>query len=137
MSTVQRFIQCNQFAVVGASPSRSKFGNRILRWYQSNHLPVIPVNPKENSIETLDTIASIDELADPKHTGLSIITPPKVTLEILKKAKALGIENIWIQPGAEDAEVLNYCSQANLDVIAGGPCLLVQGPALLPQRSRL
>ncbi|KAI9027275.1 CoA-binding protein [Phycomyces nitens] len=137
MSTVQRFIQCKQFAVVGASPSREKFGNRILRWYQSNQLPVIPINPKERSIENLVTLASIDGLLDPQHTGLSIITPPKVTLDILKKAKALGIKNIWIQPGAEDTEVIDYCKQENLDVIAGGPCLLVQGPALLPQRSRL
>jgi hypothetical protein len=34
MSTLsQTFIRSPQFAVVGASTNRSKFGNRILRWY--------------------------------------------------------------------------------------------------------
>ncbi|KAI8143457.1 CoA-binding protein [Fennellomyces sp. T-0311] len=135
--TAYRFITANQFAVVGASTDRSKYGNRVLRWYQANNLPVIPVNHKEASVESIPAIGNIDQLSDPRNAALSIITPPKVTLEVLKKAKELGIEKIWLQPGAEDKAVLDYANEAGLDIIAGGPCILVTGGSLLTHRSSL
>ncbi|KAI8979918.1 CoA-binding protein [Pilobolus umbonatus] len=137
ISSPQQFIQSPYFAVVGASSARNKFGNRILRWYQVNKLNVIPVNPKEAVIETIPTVSSIEELLHPQRTALSIITPPKVTLQVLQTAKRLGIKHIWIQPGAEDIEVLKYAQEAGLNVIAGGPCLLVDGPSLLQNKSQL
>ncbi|KAI9490409.1 CoA-binding protein [Zychaea mexicana] len=133
--TAYRFITANEFAVVGASTDRSKYGNRVLRWYQANSLPVIPVNHKESAVESIPAIASIDKLKDPSKSAISIITPPKVTLQVLKQAKELGIEKIWLQPGAEDKDVMDYAREAGLDIIAGGPCILVQGPSLMTHRS--
>ncbi|KAF7731813.1 hypothetical protein EC973_008328 [Apophysomyces ossiformis] len=131
-------ISVPMFAVVGASPVRTKFGNRILRWYQDNNLHVIPVNPKETHIESIPAISSIDQLPEPAHTGLSIITPPSVTLKILQQAESLGIRNVWIQPGAEDQAVLDFIKQGHLEnVIVGGPCLLVEGPCIVRSRSNL
>ncbi|CDS10979.1 hypothetical protein LRAMOSA03243 [Lichtheimia ramosa] len=137
VNTAQRFIKSSHFAVIGASTDRSKYGNRVLRWYQDYGLPVTPVNPKEKQVENLASIASIDELENPKETALSIITPPKVTLQVLKRAKELGITKLWLQPGAEDKAVLDYAQDAGLDIIAGGPCILVSGPSLLSQRAQL
>ncbi|RCH97728.1 hypothetical protein CU098_011708, partial [Rhizopus stolonifer] len=77
------------FAVVGASTSREKFGNKVLRWYQSNQLDVIPVHPKEPSIEGLSTIHSIQQLAHPEETSLSVITPPSITHQVLQLAEQL------------------------------------------------
>ncbi|KAI7874572.1 NAD(P)-binding protein [Lichtheimia hyalospora FSU 10163] len=137
VNTAQRFIKSTHFAVVGASTDRSKYGNRVLRWYQDFGLPVTPINHKEKEVEGLVAIDSIDELKDPKETALSIITPPKVTLQVLKRAKELGISKLWLQPGAEDKAVLDYAQEAGLDIIAGGPCILVSGPSLLTQRAQL
>ncbi|RCH86891.1 hypothetical protein CU098_005088 [Rhizopus stolonifer] len=128
----QNFIKNTQFIVVGASSNRQKFGNRILRWYQLNDLQVTPINPKENVIEGLPTLKSIEQVADPANTSISIITPPSVTLNVLQEAKRLGFKSIWIQPGAEDSHVVEYVEKENdLQVIHSGPCLLVKGPSLL------
>lgn len=135
--TAYRFITSKQFAVVGASTDRSKYGNRVLRWYQGHELPVIPVNHKEAEVESLRAVGSLREVSDPAETGLSIITPPKVTLDILKLGKELGFTRFWLQPGAEDKAVLDYAKEADLDIIAGGPCILVQGPGLLTHRSKI
>ncbi|KAJ8655192.1 hypothetical protein O0I10_009060 [Lichtheimia ornata] len=137
VNTAHRFIKSPHFAVVGASTDRSKYGNRVLRWYQDFGLPVTPVNHKEKQVENLASIASIDELENPTETALSIITPPKVTLQVLKRAKELGISKLWLQPGAEDKAVLDFARDAGLDIIAGGPCILVSGPSLLTQRAQL
>jgi hypothetical protein len=39
------FISSSRFAVLGASVDRAKYGNKVLRWYQTHNLPVVPVNP--------------------------------------------------------------------------------------------
>ncbi|SAM05850.1 hypothetical protein [Absidia glauca] len=120
MSLTQRFISNSQFAVVGASTSRAKYGNK-----------------KESEIEGIRTVSSVDQLEDPQHTSVSIITPPNITLGVLKDCKRLGIDNVWLQPGAEDNSVLECAQELGLNVIAGGPCILVQGPSLLLHRDTL
>ncbi|KAI8365184.1 CoA-binding protein [Radiomyces spectabilis] len=137
MSAAQRFIRSPQFAVVGASTSPEKFGNKVLRWYIKSGLKVIPINPKVAEIESLATVASIKELPNPTETALSVITPPKITLQVLKDAEELGIQNVWIQPGAEDGEVMKFAKTSSMNLIMGGPCILVQGPDLVRLRGRL
>ncbi|KAI8066590.1 CoA-binding protein [Gongronella butleri] len=136
-SVYKQFIVSPQFAVVGASSSRAKYGNKVLRWYQGNGLKVVPVHPKEAEIEGLAAISSIEQLQDPASTSVSVITPPKVTLGVLEACKRLGISRIWLQPGAEDASVLAFAKDNGMDIIAGGPCILVQGPGLLAERGKL
>lgn len=76
-------------------------------------------------------------MSHPTQTSLSIITPPKVTLQVLKDAKELGIQHIWIQPGGEDKDVINFVKDNQLNnVILGGPCILVKGPSLLQYRNK-
>lgn len=76
---------------------------------------------------------SINELPNPKETALSVITPPKITLKVLQDAKQLGIKNVWIQPGGEDEKVIQFINdnKLELNVIYGGPCILVKGSSLL------
>ncbi|PPQ87483.1 hypothetical protein CVT25_008219 [Psilocybe cyanescens] len=123
------FLAAPYFAVVGASKDTTKYGTRILKWYQARTFNVTPVHPKEKELEGLSTITAIGELPSPKETSVSIITPPKVTLGILKQAKDIDIPALWLQPGAEDAEVIEYIKENGLSdrVIYGGPCLLVEG----------
>ncbi|KAI7899039.1 CoA-binding protein [Cokeromyces recurvatus] len=135
-SMSHQFLKNPYFAVVGASTSREKFGNRVLRWYQSNHLNVTPIHPKEHMIEGLTTKASIHELPYPSQTSLSIVTPPAVTLHILQEAYHLGFRYFWLQPGAEDDQVRAFATthKDTLHIILGGPCILVDGPKLLKQK---
>lgn len=58
-----------------------------------------PVNPKGGSIEGLQAVKDLSDLKDPTNTSVSVITPPKVTLQILQTAKEIGIPTLWLQPG--------------------------------------
>jgi len=134
---IQRlFFASPSYAVVGASKDQSKYGTKVLKWYLVRDKKVTPVHPKEVELESVKTIGSITDLPSPTTTSISIITPPKVTVGILKEAKALGIPAIWLQPGAEDAAVVEYVKENLSDnVVIGGPCILVNGDGLL--RSQL
>jgi predicted CoA-binding protein len=122
---INQFFKSNAFGVVGASNNRSKFGNKVLRCYLQHQLPVYPVNPNERIIEGLSAFNQIADL--PREVvSLSIITPPAITEQIVADAIAKGIKNIWMQPGAESQKAIEMAEKNNVNVIAGGPCILVQ-----------
>ncbi|EEQ91223.1 hypothetical protein RJZ56_007700 [Blastomyces dermatitidis] len=134
------FFSSPRFAVAGASTDPSKFGYKILAWYHQHSLPVTPLNPRASEIplpsKTYKTVPSPSALQVPTQTSLSIVTPPKVTLAVLKEAKTLDIPAVWLQPGTFDNEVLEYARKNFKAAIAGeeagsngseGWCVLVDG----------
>ncbi|KAG8934537.1 hypothetical protein FRC03_010464 [Tulasnella sp. 419] len=130
------FFSSAQFAVVGGSKDESKIGTKLLRWYQAHKQPVTPLHPKEDAIADIKTVRQVSELPFPESTSLSIVTPPKVTLGVLKDAVAAKVPFVWIQPGAEDEAVVEYIKNTeglSDKVVYGGPCVLVSGEELLEQ----
>lgn len=121
---IRKYLSGKRFAVVGASHDREKYGNKVLRAYQQNHLAVVPVNPSGGQIEGLDAVPDLASLSEPVD-GISIVTPPTITKKIVQQAIDLGIKNIWMQPGAEDPNAVAAAEQAGVNVVAGGPCVLV------------
>ena len=111
---INKFLSAGDFGVVGASSNRQKFGNRVLRCFLQNGKLAIPVNPNEAEIEGIACVKSI-----------SMITPPAITEQLVPLAIAHGIENIWMQPGAESPSAVALCREKGINVIADGSCLLV------------
>lgn len=120
---IEQFFQSDAFAVVGASTDRSKFGNKVLRCFMKNDRIVYPVNPKEEVIEGLNCYSDLALLPD-NVKSISIVTPPKITEQVVNEAIKKGIENIWMQPGAESKEAIEHCKKKHINVIANGPCIL-------------
>jgi len=121
---VARFLESPAYGVVGASPRRHKYGNKVLRCYQQNGRRAIPVNPREQQIEGVACVASVLDLPDDVQS-LSIITPPQVTERVVEQAIQKGIQHVWMQPGAESARAVAACRAAGINVIADGSCVLV------------
>jgi len=121
---IETFLAAPSFAVVGASDDRSKYGHRCYVCYLNNNRKAYPVNP--NAATVLGNQAYPDLSALPeKVDSISIITPPHVTDGIINDAIAAGVKNVWIQPGAESWPAIERAKKHGLNVIAGGPCLLV------------
>ncbi len=119
-----KFFDSAAFGVVGASTAREKYGNKVLRCYVQNGRRAVPVNPRESAVEGIACVASVEELpADVK--SISVITPPKVTEQVVQAAIRKGIQSIWMQPGAESERALELCGEAGVNAIGDGSCLLV------------
>ena len=111
--------------------------NRVLRYYQDHKLSVFPIHRSEPEIEGSKTYTSVPSIFEQNphvnaaNISISFITPPAVTLNILKTFAPHDItERIWLQPGAESEEVVAYAQQQGLSIIYGGPCVLLQpGPS--------
>ncbi|PIA92544.1 hypothetical protein CB0940_04174 [Cercospora beticola] len=140
-----KFFTASHFAVAGASSNPQKFGHRIFAWYLPRELSAIPLNPTTPSISVrgkdYDTVASPSKVSDPKHTSLSVITPPPVTAKLLQEAKEAGILAVWLQPGSFTDKELEYAIENWPDAAVGGFadgtvggegwCVLVDGDASL------
>jgi predicted CoA-binding protein len=121
---IEQFLASERFAVVGASQDRAKYGNKVLRAYLQNQLNAVPVNPTASEVEGLTAypdLASVPDAVD----AVSIITPPPVTEKVVNQAIERGIQQIWMQPGAESQTAIQSAEAAGASVIAGGPCVLV------------
>ncbi|EKM54712.1 uncharacterized protein PHACADRAFT_258728 [Phanerochaete carnosa HHB-10118-sp] len=127
------FLSSPRYAVVGASKDETKVGTKVLKWYVEHGKEVTPVHPKESEIQGLAAVPTLANLPDPTHTSVSVVTGPKVTLSVLEQAKALGIPQIWLQPGTDDENVTKYIKDNGLadKVVYGGPCVLREGDGLL------
>ena len=121
---IQSFLASGPFGVVGASTDRSKYGNKVLRCYQQHGKEVYPINPKAPEVEGLKAYPSLAALPV-EVAAISIITPPPATEQVVREAAAAGVKHVWMQPGAESSEAIRTAEALGLNVIAGGPCLLV------------
>lgn len=122
---IAQFFTSSAYAVIGASSHRDKFGNKVLRCYLQHHKKVYPVHPAEKTIEGLAVVHAVSALPDTVKS-ISIVTPPAVTDKVVAEAIAKGIENIWMQPGAESSQAIQKAVQHGINVIAEGPCILVE-----------
>ena len=104
-------------AIMGASSNRSKFGNKSVRAYLRAGWNVIPVNPKPGTIEGLDVATSVSEISPPLER-VSVYLPPPLLLGLLPEIAAKGCNELWLNPGTHNAEVLRVAQQLGLNVVA-------------------
>lgn len=111
-------------AVVGATDDPAKFGYRIYRDLKTKGFRTYPVNPTRRNVDGDPAYAHLKDL--PEHPDIvNIVVPPAVTLAILKECRALGWLNVWLQPGAEDPEVLAFLEQHGFNYLAQA-CIMVR-----------
>jgi predicted CoA-binding protein len=104
-------------AVVGASSSRAKFGNKALRAYREQGFTVIPINPNEAQVEGLATYASVLDVPGPIDMA-TVYVQPDVAVRLLDEFARKGIPEIWINPGAESDALFDEARRRQLNVIA-------------------
>jgi len=122
---IEDFLSAGPWAVVGASTDREKYGNKVLRAYLQRGLEVYAVNPRADQVEGVESYADVAALPDGVQ-GLSIVTPPKITEQVVEAAATKGIRKLWMQPGAESGKAVERAEALGLSVISGGPCALVK-----------
>lgn len=121
----RRFLAAPPIAVVGASNDLSKYGARVLAALLRHGIAAYPVNPRHESVQGVRAYPTLAALPRPV-TSVSVITPPAVTEQIVEEAAQAGARILWMQPGAESPAAVRRVRALGLEVIHGGPCLLVE-----------
>lgn len=111
-------------AVVGANDNPAKYGSVIYRDLKAKGYRVYPVNPHR---DTVDGDKAYADLADLPETPdiVNVVIPPSRTLTVLDRAAELGLDNIWVQPGAEDQAVMDRLNDGGFQYLANA-CIMVR-----------
>ncbi len=119
-------------AVLGASANRRKFGNKCVRAYLQAGYQVFPVNPHEGEVEGLTAYPTLAALPAPVER-ISVYLPPPLTYTLLPDIARTGAREVWFNPGAADARVLDEARRQGIVYRAG--CSIVDiglSPAQFP-----
>jgi hypothetical protein len=111
-------------AVVGATDNSTKYGYVIYRDLKRKGYAVFPVNPNRPEVDGDPAYPSLDKLPE-TPTIVNIVVPPSVTVRILKECLELGLNNVWLQPGAESPESLAFLQEHGFNYLANA-CIMVQ-----------
>ena len=121
---IDKFLASPAIAVAGASDNPAKYGHKVFRCLLQNRRTAYAINPNVDEVLGHKTYPSLAAAPDDAQS-LSIITPPAVTERVVDEAIARGVKSIWMQPGAESSQAIDKALDAGVNVISGGPCLLV------------
>ncbi|MCP4651871.1 MAG: CoA-binding protein [Candidatus Omnitrophica bacterium] len=122
---VKDFLNQKSFAVAGSFRNETKVAYRIFKILREKGYEVFPVNPGVNEVEGVKCYPSISDIHS-KVDAMNIVTSPKVTESIVKDCKKLDINRVWLQPGAESKEIIEFCKDNSIDVIYG-LCVMLEG----------
>jgi len=103
-------------AVIGASNAKEKFGNKAVRAYLRQGWTVYPVNPKEREVEGLQSYASITDIPGPVQRA-TLYLPAQIGLGVLESIKAKGVEELYVNPGAESEALMAKAEALGLNAI--------------------
>ena len=103
-------------AIIGASADRAKYGNRALRAYERQGYRVIPINPNEAEVEGHRAYASVLDVPGPIDMA-TVYVQPEVGVRVLDDVAKKGIPEVWLNPGADEREVVARARELGLNAI--------------------
>jgi predicted CoA-binding protein len=112
-------------AIVGASTSRAKYGNKAVRAFRSAGFEVFPIHPNAREVEGLRAYPSLDALPVEHLDRVSLYVPPSVGLGILDQVARKRVDEVWLNPGADAPEVVARAEALGLNVVQACSILAV------------
>jgi uncharacterized protein len=103
-------------AVIGASSDRRKFGNKALRAFRNRGYTVVPINPREQEIEGERAYPSVIEFSG-RIDEATVYVRGDVGIQVLDEIAKKGIRTVWLNPGADDPEVVARARKLGLEPI--------------------
>jgi hypothetical protein len=111
-------------ALVGATDNRSKYGHTIFLDLKRKGYRVYPVNPRRDTVQGEKAYSKLADIPEPP-TIVNFVIPPRFTLHVLKQCLELGLMNVFIQPGAESPEVMEFVQENGFNYLANA-CIMVE-----------
>jgi predicted CoA-binding protein len=124
--SIQDFVGCKHIAIVGYSRNSRKFGNYAYAELQQRGYQVSAVHPTEKEIAGVVCYPNLQVLQG-KIDGVLISLPSKQAVSVLEEVASIGVKKVWLQQGAESAEVLEVAERLGLHVVTK-KCVLMYAP---------
>src|SRR5688572_28810609 len=103
-------------AVIGASSSRWKFGNKALRAFAKQGYTVLAINPNEESVEGYPTFPSVLDVPGTIDMA-TLYVPPEIGVRVMDEIARKGIAEVWLNPGADGEAVVGRARDLGVSII--------------------
>ncbi|MDF2634971.1 MAG: CoA-binding domain protein [Pelosinus sp.] len=123
MSDIDNMLKLKTWAVVGATNNKEKFGYKIFKVMLEAGIEVYPINTGISEILGQKCYPTLKDLPI-KPDAVDIVVPPKVGEQIMRECAELGIQNVWLQPGADAPQVIQVAKELGLTVVDA--CIMVE-----------
>jgi predicted CoA-binding protein len=120
---IDKFLDCKNIAIVGMSHSSPKFGNLAYKELKNKDYKVYPIHPKSQVIDGAKCFNTFDSIEENIEAVL-VSVKPEQSEGVVKAAHQNGINNIWLQQGAESESTIYYCKENGINIIHG-QCILM------------
>ncbi len=108
----------------GVSRDPGKYGYRVYFDLKRKGFEVYAVNPNIDCVDGDRVYSSVFDL--PVMVDVAVlVVPPVVGLRVVEDCVRAGVRRVWLQPGAESEEILEFCRRNNIDVV-WGVCVMVE-----------
>ncbi|MBP2639502.1 MAG: CoA-binding domain protein [Firmicutes bacterium] len=116
LSDIQEMLKLKTWAVVGATDNQEKFGYKIFRCMKAAGYEVYPVNPGVEEVMGEHCYPTLADLPV-RPEAVDLVVNRRVGVKVVEQCAELGIENIWMQPGANAENVVALAKEKGLKVI--------------------
>jgi predicted CoA-binding protein len=123
LSNIDNMLELKTWAVVGATNNKEKFGYKIFKVMLEAGIKVYPINTGISEILGQKCYPTLKDLPI-KPDAVDIVVPPKVGEQIVHECAELGIQNVWLQPGANAPQVIQAAKDLGLIVVDA--CIMVE-----------
>jgi predicted CoA-binding protein len=121
---IEHILDQKVFAVTGVSRNPEKYGYQVYQRLKGAGYTVFAVNPNADEIEGDPCYPSLDNVPGQIDCVVTV-TQPEITEETMLTAGHLRIQYCWMQPGAESTAAINKAQAYSMQLISGGPCIMV------------
>lgn len=111
------------FAVIGVTPDKSKYGYKIYKRLKEKGYHTFGVSPKYQEIDGNKMYENLDVIPSPIDVVVFVINP-KYAKEYIGQMRTIGIGYAWMQPGTYNDEILDIMKSHGIKPILD--CILVQ-----------
>lgn len=116
MSLIEKTMKMKNWAVVGATTKKNRFGYKIVKKLKENDYNVFPVNPKCEEVDGLkcyDDLSSIEAQID----VVDMVVNPKHGINVMAEINKLGIKYVWLQPGTRSQEIRDFAAENDIELV--------------------
>lgn len=119
------------YAVVGVSNKKRKFGNMVFKEMRKRGYRLFPVNQNLKLFGDQMCYNSLSEISD-HLDGVIIITRADGAKKAIRECINLGIKKVWLYPGSKCKEAINLAKENDIELMYKACPLLYLEPVKFP-----
>lgn len=116
MSLIEKTMKMKNWAVVGATTKKNRFGYKIVKKLNENDYNVFPVNPKFEEVDGLKCYPDLSSI-EAQIDVVDMVINPKHGINVMEEINKLGIKYVWLQPGTRSQEIRDFAAENDIELV--------------------